>query len=78
MPHLKCETCRTRFRTDDCLVIDVGDARCPGCNSLLEPPSQLAGLVGFQRARFEDLLPGDDSDFLTAVAMAMARPGTER
>jgi hypothetical protein len=78
MPHLKCETCRTRFRTDDCLVIDVGDARCPGCNSLLEPPSQLAELVGFQRSRFEDLLPRDDSDFLTAVAMAMARPGTER
>ena len=78
MPHLKCETCRTRFRTDDRLVSDVGDARCPGCNSLLEPPSQLAELVGFQRSRFEDLLPGDDSGFLAAVAMAMARPGTER
>jgi predicted Zn finger-like uncharacterized protein len=78
MPHLKCETCRTRFRTDDRLAIDVGDARCPGCNSLLEPPGQLAELVGFQRSPFEDLLPGGDSDFLAAVAMAMARPGTER
>jgi hypothetical protein len=80
MPHLKCETCRTRFRTDDRLVSDVGDARCPGCNSLLESPSQLAELVGFQRSRFEDLLPGDNSDFLEAVAIALARPrpGTER
>jgi hypothetical protein len=78
MPHLKCETCRTRFRTDDRLVSDVGEARCPGCNSLLEPPSQLIELVGFQRSRFEDLLPGDESDFLAAVAMALARPGTER
>jgi hypothetical protein len=78
MPHLKCETCRTRFRSDDRLVSDIGDARCPGCNSLLEPPSQLAELVGFQRSRFEDLLPGDNSDFLAAVAMALARPGTER
>jgi hypothetical protein len=78
MPHLKCGTCRTRFRTDDRLVNDVSDARCPGCNSLLEPPSQLAELVGFQRSRFEDLLPGDNSDFLAAVAMALARPGTER
>jgi hypothetical protein len=80
MPHLKCETCRTRFHADDRLVTDVGDARCPRCNSLLESPSQLAELVGFQRSRFEDLLPGDDSDFLAAVAMAMAlaRPDTER
>jgi hypothetical protein len=78
MAHLKCDSCRTRFRTDDRLVSDVGDARCPGCNSLLEPPSQLIELVGFQSSRFEDLLPGDDSDFLAAVAMALARPGTER
>jgi hypothetical protein len=78
MPHLKCETCRTRFRTDDRLVSDVGDARCPGCDAPLEPPSQLIELVGFQRSRFEDLLPDDDSDFLAAVAMALARPGTER
>ena len=78
MPHLKCETCRTRFHTGDRLVIDVGDARCPGCNALLEPHRQLAELVGFQRSRFEDLLPGDDSDFLAAVAMALARPDTER
>jgi hypothetical protein len=75
MPHLKCETCRTRFRTDDRLV---GDARCPGCNSLLEPPSQLAELLGFQRSRFDDLPPDHNSDFLAAVAMALARPDPER
>jgi hypothetical protein len=78
MPHLKCETCRTRFRIDDRLVSDVGDARCPGCNSLLEPPSQLAELVGFQRSRLDGLLPDADSDFLAAVAMALTPPGTER
>jgi hypothetical protein len=78
MPHLKCETCRTRFHTDDRHRSDVRDDRCPGCNSLLEPPSQLAELVGFQRSRFDDLLPEDNSDFLAAVAMALARPDTER
>ena len=77
MRHLKCETCRTRFRTDDRLVSDIGDARCPGCNSLLEPPSQLADLVGFRRSRLDGDLPADNRDFLEAVAMALARPGTE-
>ena len=77
MGHLKCETCRTRFRTDDRLVSDIGDARCPGCNSLLEPPSQLAELVGFRRSRLDGDLPADNRDFLEAVAMALARPGTE-
>jgi hypothetical protein len=78
MPHLKCETCRTRFNTDDRRLSDVREDRCPGCNSLLEPPSQLAELVGFQHARFNDLLPGDNSEFLAAIAMALTPPGTER
>jgi hypothetical protein len=78
MPHLKCETCRTRFHTDDRQFSDVREDRCPGCNSPLEPPSQLAELVGFQRSRFDGLLPEDNSDFLAAVAMALTPPGTER
>ena len=77
MPHLKCETCRTRFHTDDRRLGDVREDRCPGCNLPLEPPGRLAELLGFQRARFDGLLP-DDSDFLAAVAMALTRPGTER
>ena len=78
MPHLKCETCRTRFHTDDRRLGDVLEDRCPGCNSPLEPPSQLAELVGFQRARLEDQLSDADSEFLAAVAMALSPPGTER
>jgi hypothetical protein len=77
MPHLKCETCRTRFHTDERRLSDVRDERCPGCSSPLEPPSQLEELVGFQRSRLDGLLPLDDSDFLTAVAMALTPPGTE-
>ena len=75
MVDLKCETCRTRFRIDDRPPTEV---LCPGCNSPLEPPSQLAELVGFQRARFEDQLPDANSEFLVAVAMALSQPGTER
>jgi hypothetical protein len=78
MPHLKCATCRTRFQTDDRRLSDVREHRCPGCNSPLEPPSQLAELVGFQRSRFDGLLPDDNNDFLAAVAMALTPPGTER
>ena len=77
MPHLKCETCKTRFQTDDRRPGDIREDVCPGCNSPLEPPSHLAELVGFQRARL-DGLPRDDSDFLTAVAMALTPPGPER
>jgi hypothetical protein len=77
MPHLKCDTCRTRFHTDARRLGDVREDRCPGCNAPLEPPGELAELVGFQHARLDALLP-DDSDFLTAVAMALARPDTER
>jgi hypothetical protein len=77
MPHLQCETCRTRFHSDR-LVSDVGDALCPWCSSSLEPPSELAELVGFQRSRCEDLLPAEYSDFPAAVAMALTPPGTER
>jgi hypothetical protein len=78
MSHLKCETCRTRFRTEDRRPGDGREDRCPGCNSPLEPPDRLAELVGFQRAPLDGLLPGDDSDFLTAVAMALTPPGPER
>jgi hypothetical protein len=78
MPHLKCETCRTRFRTDDRRVIDAREDRCPGCNAPLEPPSQLAELVGFQRSRLDGLPQDADSDFLAAVAMALTPPGSER
>jgi hypothetical protein len=74
MPHLKCEACKIRFQTDGRRPSDVGEARCPGCDSLLEPPSRLTDLVGFQRARFD----GDDSDFLTAVAKALTPPPFER
>ncbi len=77
MAHLKCETCRTRFHTDEHRLGDVEEDRCPGCNSLLEPPSQLAELVGFRRSRLDVLRPADDSDFLAAVAMALIPPGTE-
>jgi len=78
MPHLKCEPCRTRFHTDDRRLSDVREDRCPGCNSPLESPSRLAELVGFQRSRFDGLLPDADTDFLAAVAMALTPPGTER
>jgi hypothetical protein len=75
MPHLKCETCRTRFHTDD---RPLSDDRCPGCGSPLETPSQLAELVGFRRSRLDGPAPVDDSAFLTAVARALTPPGTER
>ena len=78
MPHLKCEPCRTRFHTDDRRLSDVREDRCPGCNSPLESPSGLAELVGFQRSRFDGLLPDADPDFLAAFAMALTPPGTER
>jgi hypothetical protein len=78
MPHLKCEPCRTRFHTDDRRLGDIREDRCPGCNSPLEPPSQLTDLVGFQRSRLDGLLPDDNSEFLAAVAMALTPPGTER
>jgi hypothetical protein len=78
MPHLKCETCRTRFHVDDRRLSDVRDDRCPGCNSRLESPGQLAELVGFQRSQLDGLLPDANSAFLAAVAMALTPPGTER
>jgi hypothetical protein len=78
MPHLKCETCRTRFHTHERRLTDVRDDRCPGCGSPLETPSQLAELVGFQRSRLDGLVPTDDSAFLTAVARALTPPRTER
>ena len=78
MPHLKCEACTIRFHTDDRGLSDVREARCPGCNSPLEPTSQLAELVGFQRSRLDGPLPDANSDFLAAVAMALTPPGTER
>jgi NAD-dependent SIR2 family protein deacetylase len=78
MPHLKCGNCRTRFHTDDRRHSDVREDRCPKCNSPLEPPSQLADLVGFQRSRFDALQPDDNRDFLAAVAVALTPPGTER
>ena len=77
MPHLKCESCRTRFRIDDRLVSDVADARCPACSAPLKPPGRLAELVGFQRSRLDGSRPDADSDFLIAVAMALTPPGTE-
>jgi Zn-finger nucleic acid-binding protein len=46
MPHLKCESCRTRLylaASGD----EVGDL-CPACGSLLEPVGELAELIGFQ------------------------------
>lgn len=78
MRHLKCETCRTRFHTDDRRLSDVREDRCPRCNSPLESPSRLRELVGFQRSRFDGLLSDADTEFLAAVAMALTPPGTER
>jgi hypothetical protein len=78
MSHLKCGTCRIRFHTDDRCLDDVREQRCPGCDSPLESPSQLAELVGFRRGRLDGVLPGDDSDFLAAVAMALTPPDAER
>jgi len=78
MSHLKCETCRTRFQTEDRRPGDGLDDRCPVCNSPLEPPRRLSELVGFRRARFDVALPDDNSDFLTAFAMALTPPGPER
>jgi hypothetical protein len=78
MPHLKCDTCRARFHIDERHLSDVRDERCPGCSSPLEAPAELAELVGFRRARLDALLPDESSDFLTAVAMALTPPGTER
>jgi len=76
MPHLKCETCRTRFHTDARRLSDVREVRCPACDSPLEAPSQLTELVGFQRSRLDSA--DDNSDFLTAVAIALNPPGSER
>ena len=73
MPHLKCETCRTRFHIDERRVSEVHD-RCPGCNSPLEPASRPEELVGLQLVRLDGTLPADNSDFLTAVAMALTPP----
>jgi predicted Zn finger-like uncharacterized protein len=78
MPHLKCETCRTRFHTDDHRLGGDREDRCPRCNAPLEPPNQLAELVGFQRSRFDGPLPDANNDFLAAVAMALTPPDTER
>jgi hypothetical protein len=78
MLHLKCEACRTRFHTDDRRLSDVREDRCPGCNSPLEPPSQLAELVGFRRSRLDGPLQDANSNFLAAVAMALTPPSTER
>lgn len=78
MPHLKCETCRTRFHTDDRRPGDASGDRCPGCNAPLEPPSQLADLVGFQHARLDGAPPADNSDFLAALAIALTPPGPGR
>lgn len=77
MPHLKCEACRTRFHSDDRRLGGVREDRCPGCNSPLEPSSQLVELVGFQLSRFDGSLPDVNSDFLAAVAMALTPPGTK-
>ena len=78
MPHLKCETCRTRFGIDDRHLSDVREARCPGCNSPLETPGRLEELVGFRRSRFDGLPADHNSEFLAAVAIALTLPGTER
>jgi hypothetical protein len=52
MPHLKCESCRSRL--DEAGSGDeVGDL-CPRCGSLLEPVGQLAELVGFRPIRSAD------------------------
>jgi hypothetical protein len=77
MPHLKCETCRIRFHYDDRLG-DVREVRCPGCSAPLEPAGDLTELVGFRRAGLDELLPGDNTDFLTAVAMALTPPDRDR
>ncbi len=78
MPHLKCEPCRIWIHSDDRRLRDVGDERCPSCNAPLEPAAGLTELVGLQRSRFDGLPPADHNDFLTAVAMALTPPGTER
>jgi hypothetical protein len=78
MPHLKCETCRIRFHSDDRRLGELREDRCPKCNSRLEPPGRLAELVGFQRSPLDGPVPADDSDFLAAVAVALTSLGTER
>jgi hypothetical protein len=78
MSHLKCEACRTRFHTEDRRLGDVGDDRCPVCDSPLEAPGRLAELVGFQRSQLDGPRPDANSDFLAAVARALTPPGTER
>jgi hypothetical protein len=78
MAHLKCAACRTRFQTDGRRLSGVREDRCAACNAPLEPPAQLAELVGFQLARLDGPLPDADSDFLAAVAMALTPPDTKR
>lgn len=67
MPHLKCESCRTRFHADG-----LADHPCPTCGAPLEPAGELAGLVGYQQRRLDGPQPGDDRDFLEAVAIALS------
>jgi hypothetical protein len=56
MPHLKCESCRTRlYRAGS--GDQVGDL-CPDCGCLLEPVGELAELVGFRLIRFADAAGG--------------------
>jgi hypothetical protein len=65
--HLKCDPCMTRFQGDR-----VADYPCPTCGAPLEPAGELAELVGYRRGRLDGPQPGEDRDFLEAVAIALS------
>lgn len=72
MPHSKCVACRTRLYRQGAPPELVGEL-CPECGGLLEPVSDLAGVVGFRRITQRTGQPdGRGGDI--AQAAALPRP----
>jgi hypothetical protein len=53
MTHYKCEACKARLYVSGKSAELVGDL-CPECGSLLEPVTDLAGLVGYRSITSRD------------------------
>jgi len=70
MPHLKCESCRTRlYRAGS--SDQVGDL-CPACGSLLEPVGQLVEIVGYRLIRSAEAADGAASSPHQRIADQLA------
>jgi hypothetical protein len=52
MPHLKCDSCRTRSYAP-CVAEPIDDL-CPSCGCAFEPAGQLRDLVGFRAVTARD------------------------